>query len=251
MYDAVVVGARCAGASTAMLLARKGHRVLLVDRSTFPSDMRLSNHLVWQPGVAQLRRWGLLEKLVDTGCPGITTASIDVGPFTLTGRIPGCDGVAEAYAPRRRVLDGILVEAATAPDAGKSGNLEVSGNPALRALLSGILTVTDRDIKVNGNVDQYFHGFFGAGEQIDFSGNPNLTGTIVALGGPFAHRNTNKICAMRVYDWIFDGEADWEPRLVLQMDAETANAYLQGRQSLAIALARQRTRRCSSCPWCG
>jgi flavin-dependent dehydrogenase len=113
MYDAVVVGARCAGASTAILLARKGHRVLLVDRSTFPSDMRLSNHLVWQPGIAQLRRWGLLEKLVDTGCPGITTASIDVGPFTLTGRIPGCDGVAEAYAPRRKVLDGVLLEAAT------------------------------------------------------------------------------------------------------------------------------------------
>ena len=113
MYDAVVVGARCAGASTAMLLARKGHRVLLVDRSTFPSDMRLSNHLVWPPGIAQLRRWELLEDLVDTGCPGITTASIDVGPFTVTGRIPGCDGVAEAYAPRRKVLDGVLVEAAT------------------------------------------------------------------------------------------------------------------------------------------
>src|SRR5215467_8710996 len=34
-------------------------------------------------------------------------------------------------------------------------------------------------------------------------------GTIVAIGGPFAHRNTQKICATGVYDWIFDGEADW------------------------------------------
>ena len=49
MYDVIVVGARCAGATTAMLLARKGHRVLLVDRNTFPSDMVLSNHLIWPP----------------------------------------------------------------------------------------------------------------------------------------------------------------------------------------------------------
>ena len=61
MYDVIVVGARCAGASTALLLARKGHRVLLVDRNTFPSDLRLSTHLVWQPGVAALKRWGLLD----------------------------------------------------------------------------------------------------------------------------------------------------------------------------------------------
>ena len=113
MYDVIVVGARCAGASTAMLLARKGHRVLLVDRNTFPSDLVLSNHLVWQPGIAQLKRWGLLDDLVRSGCPGMTTGSIDVGPFTLTGRFPPADGVREAYAPRRIILDSILVEAAT------------------------------------------------------------------------------------------------------------------------------------------
>ena len=113
MYDVIVVGARCAGASTAMLLARKGHRVLLVDRNTFPSDMALSNHLVWQPDIAQLKRWGLLDDLVRSGCPGMTTGSVDVGPFTLTGQFPPADGVREAYAPRRKILDGILVEAAT------------------------------------------------------------------------------------------------------------------------------------------
>ena len=72
MYDVIVVGARCAGASTAMLLARKGHRVLLVDRNTFPSDMALSNHLIWPPGIAALERWGLLDKLVRSGCPAMT-----------------------------------------------------------------------------------------------------------------------------------------------------------------------------------
>ena len=114
MYDAIVVGARCAGATTAMLLARSGHRVLLVDRNTFPSDMPLSNHLLWPPGVAALRRWGLLDELVRSGCPAITHGTMDVGPFALTGGFPAtADGVATAYAPRRRVLDGILVEAAT------------------------------------------------------------------------------------------------------------------------------------------
>ncbi|MDF3051616.1 MAG: oxidoreductase [Pseudonocardia sp.] len=112
MCDVIVVGARCAGASTAMLLARRGHRVLLVDRSTFPSDLRLSTHLVWQPGVAALKRWELLDELVASGCPAMTTAVMDVGPFTLTGAMPAADGVREAYAPRRMVLDTILVNAA-------------------------------------------------------------------------------------------------------------------------------------------
>jgi len=112
MYDAIVVGARCAGAATAMLLARRGHRVLLVDRSRFPSDLRQSTHLVWQPGVARLERWGLRQELERAGTPAITTGRIDFGPFTLTGSAPPAGGVAEAYAPRRRVLDGLLVDAA-------------------------------------------------------------------------------------------------------------------------------------------
>jgi 2-polyprenyl-6-methoxyphenol hydroxylase-like FAD-dependent oxidoreductase len=114
MYDVIILGARCAGAATGMLLARAGHRVLLVDRAMFPSDMRLSNHLLWPPGVAALKRWGLLDELIGTGCPPITSGSMDLGPFRLTGGFPPtADGVSAAYAPRRRVLDAILVEAAT------------------------------------------------------------------------------------------------------------------------------------------
>jgi 2-polyprenyl-6-methoxyphenol hydroxylase-like FAD-dependent oxidoreductase len=67
-YDAIVVGARCAGATTAMLLARRGYRVLLVDRAKFPSDT-LSTHVIHAPGVAALDRWGLLDTLLATGCP--------------------------------------------------------------------------------------------------------------------------------------------------------------------------------------
>ncbi len=112
MYDAIVVGARCAGAATAMLLARSGHRVLLVDRSRFPSDLRLSTHLVWQPGVARLESWGLREALARAGTPPITSGRIDFGSFALAGRFPPAGDVQEAYAPRRRVLDGLLVESA-------------------------------------------------------------------------------------------------------------------------------------------
>jgi hypothetical protein len=78
----------------------------------------------------------------------------------------------------------ILVEAAAAPDSGKSGNLEISGNPHLRPFLSDILSVTDRDIKLNGNPAQSFYGFFGAREQIDIGGNPVMSGSIVSLGRP-------------------------------------------------------------------
>jgi 2-polyprenyl-6-methoxyphenol hydroxylase-like FAD-dependent oxidoreductase len=110
-YDAIVVGARCAGAPTAMLLARKGYRVLLVDRATFPSDT-LSTHQVHAPGIAALKRWGLLERLVATGCPPIERYVFDFGPFAIAGSPRPSDGVATAYAPRRTVLDALLVHAA-------------------------------------------------------------------------------------------------------------------------------------------
>lgn len=113
MYDAIVVGARCAGSPTAMLLARKGHRVLLVDRATFPSDT-ISTHFIWQSGVACLKRWGLLEKVQASNCPAIPHISLDFGPVALTGVPPAADGVTEGYGPRRTVLDKILVDAAVA-----------------------------------------------------------------------------------------------------------------------------------------
>ena len=83
-YDAIVVGARCAGSPTAMLLARKGYKVLVVDRATFPSDT-ISTHLVHPPGVAALKEWGLLDRLLATGCPGIDTYAFDFGTVTISG----------------------------------------------------------------------------------------------------------------------------------------------------------------------
>ena len=112
MYDAIVVGARCAGSPTAMLLARKGFNVLLVDRATFPSDT-ISTHLLWPHGAEILARWGLLERLAATGVPPICRRmSFDVGPFALEGTIPGANGGKGGFCPRRKVLDGMLVDAA-------------------------------------------------------------------------------------------------------------------------------------------
>ena len=109
-YDVIVVGARCAGSPTAMLLARKGYRVLVVDRAAFPSDT-VSTHVV-QPLAAQaLARWGLLDRLAKTECPPIHTYGYDFGFFTISGA-PGTKEAPVAYCPRRTVLDKLLVDAA-------------------------------------------------------------------------------------------------------------------------------------------
>ncbi len=119
MYDVIVVGARVAGAPTAMLLARQGYRVLLLDRASFPSET-LSTHMISCAGVAQLKRWGLLEQVAATNCPPVTNIILDLsfeeyGAFTLTGfPHPDKDGFAAIYAPKRVVLDKILVDAAVA-----------------------------------------------------------------------------------------------------------------------------------------
>src|SRR3954469_13739051 len=115
-YDAIVIGARCGGAPTAMLLARKGYRVLLVDKATFPSDT-ISTHMIHPPGVAALKRWGLLERLEATGCPPIMRYSFDFGPITISGSPRPVAGVAEAFGPRRIVLDDLLVRSADAAGA--------------------------------------------------------------------------------------------------------------------------------------
>jgi flavin-dependent dehydrogenase len=116
MYDAIVVGARCAGAPTAMLLARRGHRVLLVDRVSFPSDT-VSTHGIAYRGLVKLHEWGLYERIAATGCPEVIRRTNDIGDFPLTGYVPKSkEGLPCLLCPRRTVLDKILVDAAV--DAG-------------------------------------------------------------------------------------------------------------------------------------
>jgi len=111
MYDAIVIGARCGGAATAMLLARKGHRVLLVDRASFPSNIP-HGHLIHRGGPKRLARWGLQDRIVATGCPALTSITMDLGDFPLSATDLVVDGVPAAIGPRRTALDRVLVDAA-------------------------------------------------------------------------------------------------------------------------------------------
>jgi flavin-dependent dehydrogenase len=110
-YDVIVVGSRCAGAPTAMLLARLGHRVLLLDRGVLPSDT-LSTHNLVQPGMVMLQRWGLLDRLAATGCPAAESTRVTLGAETFEAPIEPVDGIATTYAPRRSVIDALLADAA-------------------------------------------------------------------------------------------------------------------------------------------
>jgi 2-polyprenyl-6-methoxyphenol hydroxylase-like FAD-dependent oxidoreductase len=93
-----------------MLLARKGRRVLLVDRAVFPSDA-ISTHIVQPLAAAALKRWQLLDRLAGTGCPPIHSYAFDFGTFTIAGA-PGTTDAPSAYCPRRTVLDKLLLDAA-------------------------------------------------------------------------------------------------------------------------------------------
>ncbi|HEX2478496.1 MAG TPA: FAD-dependent monooxygenase [Geminicoccaceae bacterium] len=107
------MGARCAGAPTAMLLAHKGYKMLLVDRSTFPSDIP-QGHFIHRHGPRRLRERGLLDRVVATGCPPSTTITLDTGASRLVGKDLVLDGVAAGYGPRRGALDQVLIDGAVA-----------------------------------------------------------------------------------------------------------------------------------------
>jgi flavin-dependent dehydrogenase len=115
-YDVVVVGARCAGSPLAMLLARAGHRVLAVDRGTFPSDT-ISTHFIQLSGVARLGRWGLLDAVEASGAPVIRTGVLDFGAEPLEADTTMGTPLPGNFAPRRTVLDKILVDGARAAGA--------------------------------------------------------------------------------------------------------------------------------------
>jgi 2-polyprenyl-6-methoxyphenol hydroxylase-like FAD-dependent oxidoreductase len=110
-FDAVIVGARCAGAATALLLARTGARVLLVDKGTYGSDT-LSTHALMRGAVLQLHRWGVLPAIVAAGTPPVHSTTFSYVGQDVTVAIEPKFGVGALYAPRRSLLDRALVDAA-------------------------------------------------------------------------------------------------------------------------------------------
>jgi flavin-dependent dehydrogenase len=111
-YDAVVIGARCAGAATAMLLARAGQRVLMVDRGRYGTDT-LSTHALMRGAVVQLDRWNVLPAVIAAGTTPVRQATFFYGDESVTVPIAPRDGIEALYAPRRFVLDRLLVDAAS------------------------------------------------------------------------------------------------------------------------------------------
>src|SRR5688572_10595932 len=109
--DVLVVGARCAGAATAMLMARRGLRVLAIDRGGYGTDA-LSTHALMRGAVLQLSRWEVLSRIVELGTPAIRTTTFHYGPEALEIDMKPSHGVDALYAPRRTVLDSLLVDAA-------------------------------------------------------------------------------------------------------------------------------------------
>ena len=125
-YDVIVVGARVAGAATAMMLARQGLRVLAVDRVSFPRDT-LSSHQLQVPGAALLHRWGLLGELTAAATPPVRRVRFDAGDgLVMDGQFPAYEGVDALYSPRRTLLDSVLVDAAREAGAEVRENFRVA-----------------------------------------------------------------------------------------------------------------------------
>jgi 2-polyprenyl-6-methoxyphenol hydroxylase-like FAD-dependent oxidoreductase len=140
-YDAVIVGARVAGAATAMMLARFGLRVLLVDRARYGADT-MSTHAFMRGGVLQLARWGLLDKVIAAGTPPVRRTVFRYADDVVPVEIRPAYGVDALYAPRRTVLDPILVDAAIA--AGAQVRFGVAVADVTRDRHGGIDGVTGR-----------------------------------------------------------------------------------------------------------
>jgi 2-polyprenyl-6-methoxyphenol hydroxylase-like FAD-dependent oxidoreductase len=124
--DIVVVGARCAGATTAMLLGRLGYRVTVVERGRIPSDT-LSTHGLARGGVVQLAKWGLLDAVLASGAPAIRQVLFRAGDVEEIRTVKPRAGVDHLVAPRRYILDRILADAATAAGATIHTGLTATG----------------------------------------------------------------------------------------------------------------------------
>ena len=125
-HDVVVVGARAAGAATALLLARQGYDVVLVDRNALPSDT-LSTHQIARPGLVQLRRWGLLDTVLSSGAPALRQVTFTTPSESVTRAVRHRAGVDLLVAPRRYILDTLVADAAAAAGADVRFKVTVEG----------------------------------------------------------------------------------------------------------------------------
>ncbi len=142
-HEIAVVGARAAGAATAMLAARLGHDVVLLDRALFPSDT-LSTHSISRSGVVQLHRWGLLDEVIASGAPAIREVFFHTPEGSMRRTIKESAGVDCLIAPRRHVLDTIVAQAAH--DSGASVRFGVTVTGLRRDAAGRVTGVSGHDL---------------------------------------------------------------------------------------------------------
>ncbi|MEU8586078.1 FAD-dependent monooxygenase [Streptomyces sp. NPDC048664] len=219
MFDAIVVGARCAGAPTALLLARAGYRVLLLDRAPIGTDT-LSTHLIHQPGVAALARWGLLDAVRASGCPPLDQVTYEVADVRLHGCARGVEGQRAAFAPRRHVLDSLLMSAAAAAGAEVRDRCRVTG------------LLRDAHGRVVGVEGTHDGRAFSERARLVI-GADGMRSTVARLAqAPFTVRNPRLTCAYYTY-WegvaasleLYERPGSWVAAVATHDDATLVLAY--------------------------
>jgi flavin-dependent dehydrogenase len=140
-HEVAVVGARAGGGALAMLLARVGHDVVVLDRALLPSDT-LSTHSINRGGVVQLHRWGLLDEVLASGAPAIRQVTFHTPDGSLTRKVKDRAGVDLVVAPRRHALDTIVARAAA--DAGASLRLGVNVTDVRRDAMGRVTGLSAR-----------------------------------------------------------------------------------------------------------
>ncbi len=198
-FDVVVVGGRVAGASTALLLARAGVRVAVVERAARGVDT-VSTHGLMRAGVLQLSRWGLLERVVAAGTPPITRTVFHYGDGdAVQVSIRPSPGVDALYAPRRTVLDRILIEAA------EEAGAVVLQDTTVTSLLRG------PDGRVQGVVAQDSRGVRTPLESAITVGADGIRSVVAEeTGAPMIHQGTTASAFLYRYVHDLDGNGyEW------------------------------------------
>jgi len=214
-YDVVVVGARPAGAATAMLLARRGLRTLVLDAGRIGTDT-VSTHALMRAGVLQLRRWGLLDGIVAAGTPPVRRTTFIYGTERASVTIRPSAGVDALYAPRRTVLDPLLVGAARAAGAEVVDRMKVTALLRTGRRVSGVRAVPAGGDMTGGPAGGDMAG--GPGGTVDITarlviGADGIGSTVARLAGAAVTRQAVNASAFTYgywdglevdgYHWVF------------------------------------------------